>query len=162
MPRNAGDRQRAFAREQRPPLQEGRPVLEATSGNRAVYLAAFNTWLISVGTSLEELVAMTPIDVEYINRLLVQYGRVLYAVGRPYGHYAETINGLASRKPAIRRQLQEAWNLAYSWMRDEPSAHHVAMPWQILLSAITVCIAWGWIEMGRSSTRGRVSGCTSW
>ena len=147
VPRNAGDLSRARAREARPPLQDGRPVLEVTQANRRAYLESFDTWLRTVGSSLDILVNGSPIDVENINRLLVRYGRVLYAIGRPYGHYAETINGVASRRPAVRRQLQEAWNLAFSWLRDEPSHHHVAMPWQILLGAITVCIAWGWIEV---------------
>eukprot|EP00435_Cladocopium_sp_Y103_P062657 s123_g24.t1 len=67
--------------------------------------------------------------------------------GRPYNHYAETINAVSSRKPVIRRQLQEAWNLAFAWVRDEPSVHHLAMPWQILLAAISVCLTWGWLDM---------------
>lgn len=70
-----------------------------------------------------------------------------YLINCLCNHSAETINAIAARKPVVRRQLQEAWNLAYSWVREEPSIHHVAMPWQILLSAISVCLVWGWIDV---------------
>ena len=59
----------------------------------------------------------------------------------------ETINGVTSLKPALKRQMQEAWNLAFAWVRDEPSTHHIAMPWQVLLACISVCLVWGWIDM---------------
>jgi len=71
----------------------------------------------------------------------------LYSVGRPCNHYAATLNAVASRKPAIRRSSQEAWNLAFAWVRDEPSSHHVALPWQLLLAAISVSLVWGWLDM---------------
>ena len=85
--------------------------------------------------------------IDELNKNLVRYGRALYASGRPYNHFAETINAVASLKPAVRRQLQEAWNLAFAWQRDEPSVHHIAMPWQILLGAISTCFFWGWLDM---------------
>ena len=77
----------------------------------------------------------------------MRYGRNLYSVGRPYNHYAETINAVAPKRPAVKRLLQEAWNLAFAWVRDEPPVHHIALPWQILLAAITVSLSWGWLDM---------------
>ena len=32
-------------------------------------------------------------------------------------------------------------------MRDEPSAHHIAMPWQVLLACLSVCLTWGWLDV---------------
>ena len=82
-----------------------------------------------------------------INLVLTKYGRLLYAAGKPYTVYAETINMLTSKKPVLRRQLQEAWDLAFSWVQAEPSAHHVAMPWQALLSLLSVALMWGWTDV---------------
>lgn len=146
-PRNSGDLLRQQQRSLRPPLQEGRPVLSVTTQQRSSFITLFEAWLGSLGHSLEFLLENHFTQIDLLNKLLVQFGRALYASGRPYNHYAETINAIAARKPVVRRQLQEAWNLAYSWVREEPSIHHVAMPWQILLSAISVCLVWGWVDV---------------
>lgn len=145
--RNSGDIFCQAQRQSRPPLQAGRPVLGITNQTRDSFLEQFGKWLKALGISLDELLADHVHRIDEINSLLVRYGRNLYGVGRPYNHYAETLNAIASWKPAIRRQLQEAWNLAFAWVRDEPSVHHIAMPWQILLAAITVCLSWGWLDV---------------
>eukprot|EP00438_Fugacium_kawagutii_P022372 Skav205222 [mRNA] locus=scaffold400:261819:263843:- [translate_table: standard] len=146
-PRNSGDLARQALRQQRPPLQEGRPVLGVTSRLRTGFLEQFESWLNRLGYDLEELLANHFFRIDELNHLLVRYGRNLYAVGRPYNHYAETINAIASRRPVVRRQLQEAWNFGFAWVREEPSAHHVAMPWQVLLACLTTCLAWGWVDL---------------
>ena len=147
VPRNAGDFQRQLLRSFRPPLQEGRPVLQVTSNQRVSFLSQFETWLGAQGIDLQKLLAEHFSRIEELNKLLVKYGRVLYSVGRPYNHYAETINAIASTRPVVRRQLQEAWNLAFAWVRDEPSVHHIAMPWQILLASLTIALFWGWTDV---------------
>ena len=40
--------------------------------------------------------------------------------------------------------MQPAWDVAYAWRKAEPTTHHTAMPWQILLGLIAVCLLWGW------------------
>ena len=40
--------------------------------------------------------------------------------------------------------MQGAWDVAFSWLHAEPGAHHVAMPWQVLLAMIVVSLTWGW------------------
>ena len=76
--------------------------------------------------------------------MLERYGRAQYKAGRPYGHYAETINAVSAKRPRIRRSLQQAWDLAYAWLRKEPPIHHVALPWHAMLALLTTAIAWGW------------------
>ena len=76
--------------------------------------------------------------------LLVRYGRQLFEAGWPYSHYSEVINAVSSREPALRRSLQMAWDLAFAWLREEPHSHHVALPWQVLVAAITTALIWGW------------------
>lgn len=107
----------------------------------------FESWLAGIGINLDELLEQHVYRIDELNKLLVRYGKNIYAVGRPYGHFAETVNAIASRRPAVRRQLQEAWNFGFAWVREEPSTHHVAMPWQILLSCVTVALAWGWLDV---------------
>ena len=52
----------------------------------------------------------------------------LVDAGRRYWHYAETINSFAAFRPALRRQLQLAWDLFFSWMALGPHTHDIAMP----------------------------------
>eukprot|EP00438_Fugacium_kawagutii_P012773 Skav217633 [mRNA] locus=scaffold1334:5610:19402:- [translate_table: standard] len=143
-PRDAADRKRAAGRSDLE-LCEGRPVLGKTQAYRDKLLASFDIWLRVEGSSLENLLEAGEPDIEGINSMLQKYGRSLFKAGRPYGHYAETVNGVASRRPRIRRLLQPAWDLAYAWLREEPPTHHVALPWQVLLSLIVTACYWGWI-----------------
>lgn len=130
-------------------VQARRLVLTVTNQHRESLGSQFESWVRSLGSSLDDVLANHQQRIDDLNSLLVRYGRCLYSSGRPYNHFAETINAVSSRKPAIRRMLQESWNLAFAWMRDEPNAHHVAMPWQILLSCITTCLIWGLVGHGR-------------
>ena len=117
----------------------------ATSSRRAVLISGFSQWLLEVvGKSLEETFAEKPFDTEGFVELLVLFGRDLYNSGRPYWHFSETINGLIARKPTIRRSCPAAWDLAFTWLSEEPSSHHVAMPPIVLMAIITTCLAWGW------------------
>ena len=75
---------------------------------------------------------------------LVLYGKELYTSGRPYSHFSETINAVAAAKPSIRRLLTGAWDVAFWWVKEEPSEHHTACPFQILLALLSTAILWGW------------------
>ena len=44
----------------------------------------------------------------------------------------------------MKRQLTEAWNLAFAWLVDEPHQHHPAMPMSVMISLVCVAIMWGW------------------
>ena len=145
-PRSAADAARASRRKDLP-LDDGRPVLEKTRKERKVLLEAFSGWLETLGTSLDELLDPSALDIEAINMMLERYGRQLYQSGRPYNHYAETINAVSSKRPSIRRMLQGSWDLAYTWLREEPPVHHVALPWQILLAVVACASLWGWFDV---------------
>jgi len=110
-------------------------------------LQKFDTWLKASGDSLGSLIDAPSPDVDRINTLPELYGRELFRAGRPYNHYAETLNGISSRRPRLRRSLQQAWNLAVSWLREEPGSHHVALPWQCLVALVTTSWMWGWIQV---------------
>ena len=75
--------------------------------------------------------------------MLESFGRQAYKAGRPYNHYAETINAISGKRPRIRRSLQPAWDLAYTWLRQEPPTHHLALPWQALLCLLSTSLSWG-------------------
>ena len=85
--------------------------------------------------------------VEEINAILSAYGKALYAAGRPYGHFAETINSVVSQRPVLRRNLQQAWDYAFAWVRAEPPTHHLACPWQVLLAILSTALLWGWTRV---------------
>ncbi len=141
-PRNDADRLRAATRSSLGPLPTGRQVLPVTQSNREAFLAAFFTWCNSQDLNIEEIFEHSWIHIEDINRILVAYGRALYSSGRPHSHYIECINAVTGHRPVLRRNLQEAWDLGFSWVRQEPSAHHVAAPFQVVLAMLTTCLIW--------------------
>ena len=148
-PRSQADRGRANQRATIP-LVEGRRVLPETSRWRDSLFWSFGQWALAEGYDLDSILANSFQHLDEINDLLIAYGHALYRAGRPYNHFAETINAVSSRRPAIRRHLQSAWSLAFGWLQQEPSQHHVAMPPQVLLGALTIALMWGWE---------RVAGC---
>eukprot|EP00438_Fugacium_kawagutii_P005252 Skav228634 [mRNA] locus=scaffold204:32195:36586:+ [translate_table: standard] len=143
-PRNAGDRARMDLRSMREPPAVTRPVLPVTTALRAKYREVFENWLSENEIDFELMLSRHVECIEEINLVLVRFGKALYHAGRPYNHYLETINLVVSQKPLLRRMLQTAWDYAFSWVKMEPSCHHVAMPFQVLLACISVAIAWGW------------------
>ena len=64
---------------------------------------------------------------------LVEYGRFLFSEGKTFYHYCEMINAITAARPLVRRSLQQAWDFAFIWSSYEPSEHHVAMPYQVLI-----------------------------
>ena len=142
-PRNAADQRRSRSRAATV-LTEGRPVQPATQKRRDRLLQMFHDWLLQQGTSLTELLELEPHVTKRLNNWLVLYGRQLFEAGWPYSHFSEVINAVSGREPALRRSLQPAWNLAFTWLREDPHSHHVALPWQVLLAAVTTALMWGW------------------
>ena len=143
-PRNPADHQR---RERRDPrgLPSGRIVEAATQRNRDALWEVFLQWLDSAGIARELFTTSEGLrDIDSVNCVLARYGRDLYSGGRPYAHYSETLNALSARAPKVRRLLQPAWDLAFSWKREEPGRHHAALPWQVLLSLVAAAFTWGW------------------
>ena len=144
MPRNAGDRARLTNRSPSS-LPAGRFVLTKTGSNREGLAAAFSQWLLEVARiSLTDLLSEKPLDSEKVAGFLIMYGRDLYISGRPYWHFSETINCVTALRPSLRRQVQAAWDLAFSWQAEEPTVHHTALPPIVLLSITTICLLWGW------------------
>ena len=143
-PRNAGDLWRKERRGS-DDLPAGRLVEASTQKQRDALWNAFVRWLSDQGIGAEELIQPPgSSDVDSVNCILTRYGRELYRAGRPYAHYSELINAYSSKVPKLRRLLQPAWDLAFSWKRAEPGRHHTAMPWQVLLGLVTTAFLWGW------------------
>ena len=145
MPRDSADRKRAALRGHLH-LQQGRPVTAKTQHQRDKLLAEFGIWLSSRSIDLQEVVAPEGMDVERVNHLLELYGRDMFAAGRPYGHYSETINAVTSKRPKMKRMVQQAWDLAYTWLREEPPVHHIAIPWQVVVALLSTALMWNWVN----------------
>ena len=92
-------------------LRDGRRVQERTRDSRQSLLQGFDRWLQASGESIRELIDIAEPDIDKVNRLLELYGRELFRAGRLYNHYAETLNAVSTRRPRLRRCLQQAWNL---------------------------------------------------
>ena len=125
-------------------LPEGRRVTAATISVRSNLFSAFNGWLRSSGLSYDDIFQASPPDLDLINSVLTKYGRFLFAEGKPYYNFSETINAVSTRRPILRRSLQQAWDLCAMWSSYEPVEHHLAMPPQVLLAILSVCLVWGW------------------
>ncbi|CAE7369100.1 folD, partial [Symbiodinium necroappetens] len=90
--------------------------------------------------------SLWPLDVEALGSALTAYGRELFDSGKPYYHFSECINAVAAAVPSVRRQLQQPWDLAFSWLALEPYTHHVPMPAVLLLATLSCCLLWGWLR----------------
>ncbi|CAE7205238.1 unnamed protein product [Symbiodinium sp. KB8] len=44
------------------------------------------------------------------------------------------------------RTFGAAWDLAFTWLAEEPSNHHIALPPLLLMAILGVCLAWGWLR----------------
>ena len=143
-PTTAGDVGRAQRRSGVNELPGGRPVLARTGSLRFKYFEVFSGWVSGNGIDLDELLLQPVRNVDEINALLTRFGRELFKAGKTYNQYAETINELTSRVPPLRRFVQAAWDLGYTWKKFEPSEHHTAMPGHVLLALLSVCLTWGW------------------
>ena len=126
-------------------LPNDRTVLKQTRDNRQKLLMAFQTWLYDEHeVSFSDIVESNPIDPELVCSWLVRYGRELHSSGKSYNKYSETINAVVSQRPLLKRQMTQAWDLAFAWLQDEPHQHHPALPKSILLAMLSVALAWGW------------------
>ena len=145
-----GEKRKAMQRQALGPLQLGRPVTEATNRARRRFWSEFLLWVEDQQIDFQFMLDYHQQCIDEINILLVKFGRQLYRSGKTYNQYAETLNALGALKPSLRRMLQQAWDLGYSWMRSEPSSHHVAVPIPIILALVATALCWGWT---------RVAGC---
>ena len=142
-PRNKADEARMRSRAT-VVLQEGRPVETATRKRREKLLTDFVGWLAGLDIVFDRLLVDSLANAHLLNKYLVQYGRCLLEAGWPYSHFSEVISAIAAKEPLLRRSRQPSWDLAFSWMREEPHVNHVAMPWQLLLAALVTSLVWGW------------------
>ena len=129
------------------PLPSGRPVQQLTKSRREKLKTLFAGWLLGQGKTFDGLVQVAKSDADIANEQLILFGRWLYETGKPYSFYSETINLFSSECPSLRRLLQPAWDLAFSWLREEPPVHHTAMPWQVLTAMITISLLYGWVRV---------------
>lgn len=118
-PCTPGDWKRTQLRLLRPPPLKGRPVTDLASYTETDSPKAFwsgvGVWVSNMGALLLDAAE----NVEKINEIVLLYGRC---------------NSVSSFKPISRQQLQAAWDMAFSWAREEKLVRDLAMPWQVLLS----------------------------
>ena len=142
---NSGDLVRQRAR-QGFKLELGRPVTDGTRAVREDLFSLFTQWLDSQSLYFDSIFMASPVDLDGVNRVLTDYGKMLFRLGKPYYFYAETLNCITSRRGILRRSISTAWDLAFMWRSAEPTEHHAAMPYQVLLGVLSTCLVWGWVR----------------
>ena len=143
-PVNAEERAKAGKRAETV-LQQDRVVRQQTRNRRELLLKDFEAWLVeNVQTTLADLVDSHQVDAEHVSDILAAYGRAMFYSGKSYGRYSETINAIAARRPFLKRSLISAWDVAFSWITDEPHVHHPAMPLAVVLAFGGLALLWGW------------------
>ena len=143
-PSNAAEHERALARSH-VQLAADRVLKKQTRDRRYTLINNFRQWLWTEhGVSFRCLMQERPLDGEKISNWLVAYGRAMFNSGKAYGQYSETINGISMLRPALKKQLVSAWDLAYAWVADEPYQHHPALPISVMMSMVVIAILWGW------------------
>lgn len=142
-PKTPGDHARARLRSERIEIPVRRLVLPMTADRRDKHLREFLDWCVEEGLEPQLLFENHQVFIDDINMILERFGRQLYAAGKPYAHYAETTNSITSWKPALRRLLQGAWSFGFSWVRHEPTEHHVAMPGSVALAILASALVRG-------------------
>ncbi|CAE7779878.1 unnamed protein product [Symbiodinium sp. CCMP2592] len=128
-------------------LRPGRPVQRTTQDRRDKLKELFVVWLGTLGISWDWFTLRSRTDPDFANEVLVCYGQHLYKTGKSYSSYSEALNMFSSACPSLRRLLQPAWDLAFSWQREEPPVHHTAMPWQVVTALISVALIYGWVDL---------------
>ena len=143
-PENLEESERA-ARRLGTHLNQDRILRPQTRSRRETLLADFDRWLFeNAAQSLDSILEGPHVDAEHVSELLVAYGRQMYESGKFDGRFSETINAVTSRKPFLRRSLITAWDLAFSWVTEEPHIHHAAMPLSVVLAFSGLNLLWGW------------------
>lgn len=118
---------------------------QSTRDQRQKRLREFDIWLAdNLRTTLVELIDAALLDPEEVCEALITYSKDMFLAGYPYGNFAETVNAITQRRPALRRQLTAAWDLAFNWVSGEPRTHHPALPVSVLLGLCSLALLWGW------------------
>ena len=52
----------------------------------------------------------------------------------------QTINAISMIRPSLKKNFSPAWDLAFSWLQDEPHVHHPALPLSVLLAMSTLSL----------------------
>lgn len=142
---DTGEEVRRATRRGSTELFADRVIRQRTRNYRETLLTVFDEWLqANRFISLDALLDAKPIDAETVAGALTDFGREMCYAGKPYGRFSETINAVAGRRPAIRKALVQAWDLAFAWQADEPREHHPAMPLSVLLAICSLALLWGW------------------
>ena len=142
IPRNSEDVKRA-ERRHAITLELGRPVQPGTRSNREKLLESLDALRSSQGIALDGVLQAAPRSPEQLVKILTDYGRDLFASGRPHSHCSETINAVGSKIPSVRRLPSGAWDHVRGWVRNPRSTI-----WHVRLS----CFDFNCIDLGMAAS----------
>ena len=119
-PATRGEQLKSDLRKGLGPIPQGRPVSPRRGLRELACWKTFCSGIVRKGVDFQWMIQNHHQCIDEINIVVQRYGRLLYEAGKSYNSYAELINALTSWKPAIRRLMQGAWDLGYTWKRLEP------------------------------------------
>eukprot|EP00438_Fugacium_kawagutii_P031952 Skav201893 [mRNA] locus=scaffold550:821951:826546:+ [translate_table: standard] len=77
-------------------------------------------------------------------QLLVGFGHFCYAEGVSLATYRQLLAHCSKTYPQVKPVLGPAWETVSKWEMQEPIQHRPPIPEPVLLSMVTVALAWGW------------------
>ena len=116
-------------------------VLTPAVAARQVRLREFlaHVWLAR-GLSLDTLLSLPPTD---IDRVLSDYGQLLYRAGRSLLDFSETINVMVDCDRGLKGSLPRAWDVAWVWRSLLPAGNRIPIPDKGLSAMVLVALRWG-------------------
>ena len=121
-------------------LRAFKVLMPVVAARRAVRLREFLLH-VQLWRSLEPA-AVLQLPASELDRLLAEFGQLLYRGARSLGDYAETINAVVDQDRALKGRLPRAWDVAWVWHAWLPGGNRLAMPDKVMLAMLTVALRW--------------------
>ena len=121
-------------------LRVHRGLTPVVAARRAVrlreLLAHVELWY---GLSLAALLALPANDVD---RILSDFGQLMFRGGRSLLDFSETINAIVDSDRGLKGRLPRAWDVAWVWRTLLRAGNRVPMPDKVMLAMMTVALRW--------------------
>lgn len=90
-------------------LREGHRVTQRTAPTCIQLAPALRAWLMSEGMSFEDVLMSTFVGLDWVNHLLIKYGRFLLSRGKPDNHLSEIISSISEKRSTPHGSVRKEW-----------------------------------------------------
>lgn len=121
-------------------LRQHRALTPAVAARRRIRLRELVVWSsMTYSLSLPELLDLPSAE---LDRVLAEFGQLLWQAGRSLLDFAETINSVVDQNRALKGHLPRAWDAAWVWRTLIPSGNRMPMPEKVMMAMVTVALRW--------------------